>query len=210
MALFISAFLFTYSRSVIADDFTALSERCAPLIHPETMRALVSVESSFNPFAIGVVGGHLSRQPETLEEAISTTEILERKGYGYSVGLAQIYKDNLRRVGLDQASAFNPCNNLHAGETILKDCYDGAKKQGFDTEKAMQAALSCYYSGNYTTGLTAGYVEKVVRAATGKSSKDKKTISVVKANTGKKTKGNKSVKTGPGEQDEKADPALIF
>lgn len=42
---------------------------CAPQVHPATARALLEVESSLNPYAIGVVGGRLERQPRTQGEA---------------------------------------------------------------------------------------------------------------------------------------------
>ncbi|RYF53068.1 MAG: lytic transglycosylase domain-containing protein, partial [Comamonadaceae bacterium] len=54
------------------------------------MRHVVHVESGANPFAIGVVGGRLVRQPRTLEEARATAEMLESKGYNYSLGAAQV------------------------------------------------------------------------------------------------------------------------
>ncbi|HBN8308897.1 TPA: transglycosylase SLT domain-containing protein [Pseudomonas aeruginosa] len=46
-------------------DFMALAQQCAPTVAPQTMAAVVQVESSFNPYAIGVVGGRLQRQPNT-------------------------------------------------------------------------------------------------------------------------------------------------
>ena len=46
-----------------ATSFFALVAVCAPLVHPQTAHALVSVESAFNPHAIGVVAGALQRQP---------------------------------------------------------------------------------------------------------------------------------------------------
>ena len=50
------------------------------------MRHIVSVESGANPYAIGVVGGRLARQPKTLEEAVATARMLEAKGYNFSLG----------------------------------------------------------------------------------------------------------------------------
>ena len=41
--------------------FLTLALACAPQVHADTARALVSVESAFNPWAIGVVGGALVR-----------------------------------------------------------------------------------------------------------------------------------------------------
>ncbi|MBY0365149.1 MAG: hypothetical protein K2X12_02820 [Burkholderiaceae bacterium] len=44
-------------------DFLVLAQQCAPGVHMDTMRRIVHVESSYNPYAIGVVGGRLERQP---------------------------------------------------------------------------------------------------------------------------------------------------
>ncbi|MGP5829257.1 transglycosylase SLT domain-containing protein [Pseudomonas aeruginosa] len=46
-------------------DFMVLAQQCAPTVAPQTMAAVVQVESSFNPYAIGVVGGRLQRQPKS-------------------------------------------------------------------------------------------------------------------------------------------------
>ncbi|KFA29347.1 lytic transglycosylase, partial [Xanthomonas vasicola pv. vasculorum NCPPB 1326] len=38
-------------------EFMDLAQQCAPTVAPQTMAALVQVESGFNPYAIGVGGG---------------------------------------------------------------------------------------------------------------------------------------------------------
>uniref|UniRef100_UPI003F592631 lytic transglycosylase domain-containing protein n=1 Tax=Stenotrophomonas cyclobalanopsidis TaxID=2771362 RepID=UPI003F592631 len=130
---------------------------CTDLAVPnEIMRHVVNVESSFNPYAIGVVGGRLARQPKNLAEAVSTTRMLEREGYNFSLGIAQVNRYNLNRHGLDSyEKAFNVCPNLQAGSRILAECYS---RSGNDWGKA----FSCYYSGNFTTGFRHGYVDKVM------------------------------------------------
>lgn len=130
---------------------------CAGLAVPaEVMHHVVRVESSYNPFAIGVVGGRLARQPRSLEEAVSTSRMLEREGYNFSLGLAQVNRHNLRHYGLDShEKAFDICPNLRAGAQILSECHTRA---GGDWGKA----FSCYYSGNFVTGYQHGYVQKVL------------------------------------------------
>lgn len=130
---------------------------CADLAVPaEVMHHVVKVESSFNPFAIGVVGGRLARQPRSLAEAVSTTRMLEREGYNFSLGVAQVNRYNLAKQGLGSyEKAFEVCPNLQAGSRILAECYG---RSGRDWGKA----FSCYYSGNFTTGFRHGYVQKVV------------------------------------------------
>jgi type IV secretion system protein VirB1 len=129
---------------------------CQGLAVPaEVMHHVVRIESSFNPYAIGVVGGRLVRQPKNLPEALATVRMLETKGYNFSIGLAQVNRYNLDRYGLDSyEQAFKPCSNLVAGSKILAECYG---RSGGDWGKS----FSCYYSGNFTTGFRHGYVQKV-------------------------------------------------
>lgn len=128
---------------------------CQDLAVPkDVMHHVVRVESSFNPFAIGVVGGRLVRQPRNLPEAVSTARMLEQRGYNFSLGLAQVNRRNLVAYGLDSyEKAFQPCANLRAGSRILSECYQRAHDWG--------KAFSCYYSGDFRTGFRHGYVQKV-------------------------------------------------
>jgi type IV secretion system protein VirB1 len=130
---------------------------CQNLAVPaEVMQHVVNVESSRNPFAIGVVGGQLVRQPQNLGEAVATVNMLEQKGYNYSLGVAQVNRANLGKYGLNSyAKAFEVCPNLVAGSQILAQCYASA---GGDWGKA----FSCYYSGDFTTGYQDGYVQKIL------------------------------------------------
>lgn len=129
---------------------------CQDLAVPlDVMEHVVRVESSFNPYAIGVVGARLARQPRSLEEAVATAASLEREGYNFSLGLAQVNRYNLVPQGLDSyEKAFSPCANLAAGARILADCHVRA---GGDWGRA----FSCYYSGNFERGFRDGYVRKV-------------------------------------------------
>ena len=82
-----------------ADDFLTLAARCAPRVDAHTLAALVSVESGYNPYAIGVVGARLVRQPASLDEALATVGNLTRLGYNFSLGLGQVNRYNLTRFG---------------------------------------------------------------------------------------------------------------
>lgn len=150
-----------------ASVFLALAVACAPQVHVDTARALVSVESAFNPWAIGVVGGALVRQPRHRAEALATAKALRDAGWNFSVGLGQINVGNFDRLGLTVESAFEPCANLAAMQTVLAECVDrasGSTSKAVD-QAALRQALSCYYSGNFDTGFRHGYVRKVVVAA---------------------------------------------
>jgi type IV secretion system protein VirB1 len=152
---------------VDASAFLALALACAPQVHADTARALVSVESGFNPWAIGVVGGALVRQPRHRAEAVATAKALQAAGRNFSVGLAQINAGNFERLGLTADSAFEPCANLAAMQAVLAECFDRASSAVSKSadQVALRQALSCYYSGNFATGFRHGYVRKVVVAA---------------------------------------------
>jgi type IV secretion system protein VirB1 len=145
-------------------DFIALAQQCAPSVHQDTMRRIAHVESSFNPYAIGVVNGRLDRQPRNLAEAIATAQDLESRGFNYSVGIIQVNKKNFGKYGLTLASAFDACQNLRAGGEILKECFLRSKAKRNDDQQALKDSFSCYYSGNFLTGYKHGYVLKVVSA----------------------------------------------
>jgi type IV secretion system protein VirB1 len=150
-----------------ASVFLALALVCAPQVHTDTARALVNVESAFNPWAIGVVGGALVRQPRHRAEALATARALRDAGWNFSVGLGQINVSNFERLGLTVESAFEPCANLSAMQAVLAECFDrasGSASKAVD-QVALRQALSCYYSGNFVTGFRHGYVRKVVVAA---------------------------------------------
>lgn len=152
-------------------DFLALATECAPTVAPQTMAAVVSVESTFNPYAIGVVGGRLARQPDNKDEAIATAKQLAADGWNFSLGVAQVNRHNLPKYNIGYAEAFDPCKNMQVGSKILEDCYIRASKLMHDPQAALQASFSCYYSGNFTRGFKpdkAGepsYVEKVLASA---------------------------------------------
>ena len=153
-----------------ATSFIALALTCAPQVDVRTTSALVTVESSHNPHAIGVVGGALLRQPRRRAEAIATAKSLHGEGWNFSIGLAQINVRNLHRLGLSLESAFDPCANLTAMQTVLSECFERAQPRAAvagstDAQRTLRQALSCYYSGNWVTGFEHGYVRRVGHAA---------------------------------------------
>ena len=144
--------------------FAALVATCAPGVDLTTARALVATESSFNVYAIGVVNGSLARQPRTRQESIEVARRLQASGYDYSVGLGQINRRNFASLGLTLERALDPCLNLAAMQSILESCYERARRMDDIAQRALRRALSCYYSGNFITGVEYGYVSRVARA----------------------------------------------
>lgn len=141
----------------------SLAALCAPLVAPSTAYALMRVESGFNPYAIGVVGTSLQRQPRTYAEALATARHLHALGYNYSVGLAQINQRNFPRLGLTSETAFDPCRNLQAMQRVLGECMNRSRLSGAP-QRELRDALSCYYSGDFHTGYRDGYVRRVAAA----------------------------------------------
>ncbi len=146
-------------------DFAAAAELCAPGMQTETLRQIASVESGFNPLAIGVVGGRLQRQPQSKAEALATAKMLADSGWNYSVGLIQINQSNFAKYRITREAAFDLCTNLRVGNLIFQDCL----KRAGASPTAFGDALSCYYSGNFTAGYRLGYVERVLKAASSSS-----------------------------------------
>lgn len=151
---------------MLLSDFATLVEQCAPYVSPVTMAAIVRTESGFNPYAIGVVRGRLVRQPLSQAEAVATARALEADGWNFSVGLAQVNRASWATYGLNEQSAFDPCRNLAAGAAILEGCFTAARFAQTDGRRdpqaALRAGLSCYASGNFSTGYRTGYVQRVV------------------------------------------------
>ncbi|WP_054087101.1 lytic transglycosylase domain-containing protein [Pseudomonas syringae] len=116
---------------------------CAATVHPDTVRDVAKVESSMNPYAIGVVGSN-GLMPNTKEDALLKINQLEREGRNYSVGLMQINRSNFLKYGVTPERLLDPCTNLSVFEKVMTDCYVRGK--------TLPRALSCYYSGNFEAG----------------------------------------------------------
>jgi len=150
---------------MLISDFDTLAARCAPTVATATLRAIATVESSLNPYAIGLVGGTLRRQPTLLLEGLATATALQKGNARFSAGLVQIYVGNWPAYGLTPETVFEPCSNLRAAAAILGGCYQRATAASDHPQLALRKAISCYYSNNFSTGFSDGYVQKVVAAA---------------------------------------------
>lgn len=143
-------------------EFAALAAMCAPNVHLTTLESIVTHESRANIYAIGVNGDYvLPRQPASLEEAVATAEWLSENGYDFDSGLGQINARNVPKLGLTFEQVFDPCTNLKAAAQILTECYERAVPRYGAGQPGLQAALSCYNTGNFERGFANGYVYKV-------------------------------------------------
>ena len=136
-------------------------QQCAPMVDQQLMMRIISIESSHNPYAIGVVNARLQRQPQNLTEAKATANFLENAGYNYSVGLAQINRSNFSRFNLNFNNVFDACTNLNAGGQILSECLNRASARGYQAD-VTHKALSCYYSGQLNSEVGTQYANKVL------------------------------------------------
>lgn len=146
-------------------NFQEMASQCSPQVHAQTMEVLVHHESGHNPFAIGVNSStfHLKRQPKTKAEAVKQAKWLVAHGYNFDAGLGQINIKNMKSLGLTIPDLFDPCKNLEAASKILINCYERATMVYKDENRVIDAALSCYNTGNFKKGLTNGYVKKVMK-----------------------------------------------
>src|SRR5260370_7756717 len=138
-------------------DFNTLAQQCAPGVHARTVQAVVRTESGFNQYGIGVVGGRRGGEARDRSEAVATAKALDAQGINFSMGLGQVNKANLARYGLTYETAFDLCANLRAGADILHGCYTRAAATMGPGDGALRAAISCYYSGNFTRGFKPDY-----------------------------------------------------
>lgn len=145
-------------------DVIALAFLCCPEVAPETMSAIVLHESRANPYAIHVNGpATLSRQPTSAAEAIEVARRLDAAGLNFDSGLGQVNSANVRKFGASWDQVFSQCGNLRLAARVLKDCYTRAP--GRDPQDRLASALSCYNTGDYTSGFANGYVRAVYAAA---------------------------------------------
>lgn len=137
--------------------------QCAPQVSPVLMHALVRRESAFQPFAIGPDSGEAAvQQPKTLLQAVQTARELKAAGRKFSVGLAQIHMRNVESQGLTWEQAFQPCNNLRMGQTILQNFYRTAIKDGYHGIDAIWAALRGYNSGSVHKTISDKYAQAIL------------------------------------------------
>lgn len=175
------------------DEVSALLQRCAASVHPTTMAAVISAESSGHQFAIADAGPvklpwaqrkHLVRSffESSLDAATTRAKNLIADGHTVSLGLAQINDRNLGALGLSVRDAFDPCTNVAAGAKILTRFYVKAAATFGTNERALRAAISAYNSGDWLRGEKDGYVATVYRRA-GKTLAMHSTVVVPKMST---------------------------
>ncbi|KAB2684412.1 lytic transglycosylase domain-containing protein [Brucella tritici] len=143
--------------------FIDLAQHCAPQIAPETIAAVVSVESGFQPFAIRInTDRPLAEQPKTRAEAIETATTLIAEGHDIDLGLGGVNSGNLGRLSLSVSDTFDFCLNLKASATLLDGYYQVALEGGATAAQAETVMLQSYFgNGDASVGEMTGYDRKV-------------------------------------------------
>jgi len=137
---------------------------CAPPeVAPETLQAVIRVESGGDPLAVGInLPGQSARavHPASRTEALTIVQAVLAQGGSVDLGLMQINNRNLAGLGYSVADMFDLCANIRAGALILQEDYRRALQITPAGQPALRAALSAYNSGDFARGFANGYVAR--------------------------------------------------
>jgi type IV secretion system protein VirB1 len=151
-------------------DLTALIHQCAPAVAPAVVEAIIRTESGFHPLALHINGGvRLRSPPRTAAQAAAWSQWLIERGYSVDMGLMQVNSGNLASLGLTPADAFNSCQNIRAGVTILSRQYRMAEQAHGSGPHTLLQAISAYNTGTLNGGFGNGYVGRVLLNLSGGS-----------------------------------------
>lgn len=129
--------------------------QCAPEVHHMTMSAIIKQESGGNPYALNDNTNKKSYKPKTFNEALQIAKRLIATGASVDIGLAQINSKNLPGLRLSVEDVLDPCKNIMASQTILKE---GWARSGGDLKRT----LSAYNTGKTNSKIGAAYAERVL------------------------------------------------
>ncbi|MDH7785690.1 type IV secretion system protein VirB1 [Ochrobactrum sp. 19YEA23] len=129
--------------------FVDIAQNCAPMVQMETLAAVVSLESRFQPFNIRLNSGKpLAAQPASKAEAIELATSLIADHQDIRIGLGGVGVDQLQKLNLSVSDAFDPRLNLKATATFLDGYYRLAQRFGRNPEGAETVMLQSYYGRN--------------------------------------------------------------
>lgn len=141
--------------------FAALLKTCAPSVSPDTMRAIVAVESGGNPYAIHDNTTRRAYFPRSRAQAEAI--LAATRGHNVDVGIAQVNAGWFATFGVTTTQMLDPCRNLRIGSVILARAYRSANTSFPQPRAALWHAISSYNTGSLYAG--ASYVAEVVKAA---------------------------------------------
>ena len=148
----------------------AYLQLCAPSIAPDTMRAIISVESRGYIYAINDNAAHATYCvpgtpvfPCNDGQAATLAERAVRSGHSVDVGIAQVNSSNFRTYGVSTTQMLDPCENLRIGSKILVSAYLQSTARFADERAALWHAIMAYNSGSLYAG--ENYVRSVLNMA---------------------------------------------
>jgi len=138
---------------------------CGPDVHPDTIRAIIEVESAGNPLAILDNATGKSYKPKDRAQAVQIAGDLLAQGHSLDMGLMQINSQHLKKRNIDYRQLFDPCLNIRAGTTILAEFYRlHTRNNPQDSpDLILLKSLSSYNTGTQYRGRK--YVSKILRKA---------------------------------------------
>jgi type IV secretion system protein VirB1 len=139
----------------------ALLSSCAPSVAPDTMSAIIEVESGRNPYAIYDDTTRVSYTPSDGRIAFGLALALLRRGHNLDVGIGQVNSANFPIARLSEM--LKPCPNLRLASSILAGDYAQSQRALVEPVAALRGALGAYNTGDIHSG--AAYVSRVVAAA---------------------------------------------
>lgn len=157
------------ANQVLLYEIQPLIARYAPHVHPQTLTAIIDVESSGWPWTIhDNVTGRSFYLP-TYIGAVRLARRLIDLGHNPDLGIAQINAGNLSNLHLRVEEVFIPQDNIWAAGRILTQDYQavvnryGAAWVNEHPLEAVRMATSAYNTGSLYAGKD--YVSKVVAHA---------------------------------------------
>lgn len=133
---------------------------CGPWVHPDTIAAVVAVESGGRPWAIGTP--QIAYFAATKQEAIVYLKQVLRTQSSVDIGLMQINSQWIGRLHVEPAQLLDPCFNIRVGAAILATNFVSAQRPGRSLLQTLVAALSTYQSGSDTAATS--YAKRVFGA----------------------------------------------
>jgi type IV secretion system protein VirB1 len=132
---------------------------CAPSVSPDTMRAIVSVESRGYIYAVNdntiraayCVPG-TAAFPCRYDQAAAIAERAVRSGHSVDIGIAQVNSGNFRTYGVSVTQMLDPCENLRIGAKILASAYQQSTARFADERAALWHAIMAYNTGSLYAG----------------------------------------------------------
>jgi type IV secretion system protein VirB1 len=151
------------AQSLTLHQIEQLAPRCAPNVAMSTLAAIGETESHLKPLSIHDNTTGLSAVFSRRSDALEVTSKLVAVGDSVDVGLMQVNSRNFGSLGLTLAAAFDPCQSMEAGATILTQDYAGGPDYA-GQQAALRVALSRYNTGDPARGFANGYVHRVEMA----------------------------------------------